>query len=263
MQHIEDREPIIISNEGQKIFAVLHLPLQRSNIPAVVMCHGLGGHKSGRNRLYVRLAKQLAANGIASLRFDFRGSGDSEGDFTESTVEGFVSDALKALEYVSNHPKIDPKRIGLMGRSFGGTIAVLAASRFPQVKSLVLWAPLFNGKQWHDQWMRLKEGVSPEEAEMMMVVNGQLAGAKFFEQFFNLRMEDELSTLHHIPFLHIYGEKDSVVSAFHADRYEDQRSQAKALNKFIRLPKADHDFSLPADQNLALAETVQWFKSTL
>ena len=56
----EERESIILKNHGQKLFCIFHKPAHRKNCPAVLLCHGLGGHKVGRYRLYVSLAKHLA-----------------------------------------------------------------------------------------------------------------------------------------------------------------------------------------------------------
>ena len=90
----------------------------------------------------------LSKLGIGSLRFDFRGSGDSEGDFSKMTLESEVSDALLAMEYLRGRPEVAKDRIGIFGRSVGGTIAVMTASRTP-VSSVVAWFPLLreiNGK---------------------------------------------------------------------------------------------------------------------
>ena len=94
MEKIEEKEPVVFEIEGQKLFAVMHLPLHHHHLlPGVLMCHGLAGNKTGRYRLYVHLARELARLGIASLRVDFRGCGDSDGEFSDATVSGFLKDA--------------------------------------------------------------------------------------------------------------------------------------------------------------------------
>ena len=81
MRKIEERQSVVLENEGQKIFGILHRPIHVDSCPAVLICHGLAGHKTGQYRIYVILAEKLSEAGIASFRIDFRGSGDSEGKF--------------------------------------------------------------------------------------------------------------------------------------------------------------------------------------
>ncbi len=69
--------------------------------------------------------------------------------------------------------------------------------------------------------------------------------------------------LHNTPLLHIHGEKDPVINIHHADLYKEKRRHADAPSKFITLPEGDHDFANRPDQLAAIAETVEWFKSTL
>jgi uncharacterized protein len=264
MQKVEERESIVLENHGQKIFGVFHLPCMPGPFPTVLMCHGLAGHKTGKYRLYVLLAEKLSQHGIASLRIDFRGSGDSEGDFSEMTLDSEVSDAIVALNYLRHHPQVDKSRIGVFGRSVGGIVALMAAKKSGPIKSLATWAPLFDGDQWKDQWQLLQSSsVSDEERYEQMKINGQVPGEKFFEGLFAMRMEDHLKDLKEIPLLHIHGEQDDMVKIHHADRYIKARQGVNGKNKFIRLPKSDHDFSHTQEQRFALEETSNWFTKTL
>ena len=60
MSLYEDRESVVLENKGQKIFGIIHKPKVSGPIPAVLMCHGLGGHKTGKYRMYVLLAEKLS-----------------------------------------------------------------------------------------------------------------------------------------------------------------------------------------------------------
>lgn len=264
MIKFEERESVTLENHGQKIFGILHLPHTPPPHPAVLMCHGLGGHKGGKFRLYVNLAERLSKSGIATLRIDFRGSGDSEGDFSDMTIESETSDAVVALEYLKNRPEIDNKRIGIFGRSVGGTVGMMAANQAGFIKTIAVWAPLYDGDQWFDQWQKLHTSdVSEEHRQENLRINGQVAGAGFFKQLFSLRMEDHLKGLESTPLLHIHGDLDHVVTTHHADCYVKSRSKVPGKNHFIRLPKSDHDFSQSKEQILALEETANWFAQTL
>ncbi len=264
MPKVEVRESVVIENQGQKIFGIFHRPLSPDPCPAILLCHGLAGNKSGKSRLYVALSQKLAEQGIASLRIDFRGSGDSEGEFSEMTLESEVSDALLALEFLKTIPDIYTQRIGLFGRSVGGMVALKAARCYGEIKSLAIWASPFDTHQWQQQWqLAHAPQISQEQRLNMMRFNGQLPSYTFFKQLFDSRMDDELTALTQIPLLHIHGEKDNVVAIEHANRYMRSREQATGISEFIRLPNTDHDFSHPQEQQLAINKTCRWFADTL
>lgn len=264
MSQQEIRESVILENQGQKIFGILHRPLVPKPYPAVLMCHGLAGHKTGRYRLYVLLAERLSKLGIASLRIDFRGSGDSEGDFSDTTLSGEVSDAIKAMTFLRSLPDVDTSRIGIFGRSVGGVVALITARQVGNIKTLATWAPLFDAHQWEDKWKQLHAPqVTQEQREMLMRVNGQLPSYAFLKEIVELQMDKELAALKGTPLLHIHGEQDAVILPEHANRYQRARDDAQAVSNFIRLPGSDHDFSNPEERMLALEETAAWFALTL
>lgn len=262
--HTDIRESVILENHGQKIFGVLHKPVGLDRFPAVLICHGFGGHKVGRYRLYVNIAKRLAELGIATLRIDFRGSGDSEGEFSEMTLEGEISDALQGLHFLNDYAQVDRGRIGLIGRSLGGAVAIMAASRFQHVKSICLWAPIYSSSQWYDKWQQLHSGeLHAEHKEHLMTVEGQKPGFEFFKQFFMMNIEDYLPTLQSVPLFLIHGRNDQVVNPNHSEKYLHTRLNAVGETKFIELPLSDHDFTPPSERHLAMEETCFWFKQTL
>lgn len=265
MKKFEERECVVLENEGQKIFGMLHRPLGQKKSPAVLMCHGFAGQKMGKYRIYVLIAERLAAMGIASLRIDFRGSGESEGNFADMTIDSEVSDVIKSLEFLRNNPYIDPSRIGLLGNSFGGAIAVLAASKDAKIKSLALLAALFSSQQWQKQWeaLRTNNHDLSVQKEVARVLDGHTPGQGFYKGFFSLNLEPALATLQTIPMLHIHSEKDERVSIEQAEQYKRCRQNAVANTHYVRLQKSDHDFSLADERSIIVDEVAQWFAKTL
>lgn len=264
MEIIETRESVTLQSGGYKLFGILHLPKNVKNPPVVFFCHGLAGNKIGKDRIYVEIAQRLAEIGIASFRLDCRGSGDSEGLFQDFLPEHFIEDVLAGLEYLKKNPLIDKNRIGIFARSFGGPIAIQAASRFKDIKSLVLWCPMFSGKQWMDQWQQMaNQSIDPESAQELMRINGQQGSIPFFEQFMKINIEEALAKLDSIPLLHIHGESDERVTLEHALDYERVRSSSKEKSHFLRLPNSDHDFSNYQEKQQAIEKTLEWFDATL
>lgn len=262
---MERREPIVLNCQGQKILGVIHYPAvtQTEKLPAVLFCHGLGGHKVGKFRLYIDLAEKLASLGIVSLRFDFRGAGDSEGKLSDMTITSQVEDATLALDFLKNEPLVEARRIGLFGRSFGGLIAILCAAKASNIKSLALWAPVFSGEPWLEKWKALQNTpLVKEQKQALMKINGIYPGMPLFQQLFMLDLAAELATLHNVPLLHVCGEQDQLVTLFHAEKFQQARQHA-AKSEFLRLAESDHDFSHTAERQKAMQKTVEWFKETL
>jgi alpha/beta superfamily hydrolase len=264
MKQVEMRESITLENHGEKIFAILHRPLHAKKVPAIVICPGFAGNKCGKFRMFVNVGQELAKQGIAVLRFDYRGAGDSEGDFHDITLEGKISDTLKCLNFLANDGQIDATRLGLLGRSLGGAIAVLAAGRFHLIKSLALWAPVFKSDPWRELWESFKSDQMLDKVKQEMLRNlpANIPNLEFLSQFFKLDIPSELQKLKEIPLLHIHGEQDQIVKIEHAKDFEKARFGI-ANSRFLQLPKSDHDFSDFREQVIAIQETCQWYQQTL
>lgn len=265
MHKEEIREAITLENQQQKIFAIFHRPLSSSTspVPAVVICPGFGGNKCGKFRLFVKLGQELAKRGIAVLRFDYRGAGDSEGEFHEMTLEGKISDTLTCLDFLKQHPHIDASRLGLLGRSLGGPIAILAARRYLSIKSLALWAPIFKTDPWRKLWEAYQ--ANPQESTKQDILRSlptSMPNLEFLYQFFRLDLARELKELQKVPLLHIQGEQDRVVDIEHAQDYQRIREGLEET-RFVQLPRSDHDFSDSNEQITAIQETCDWYQKTL
>lgn len=145
------RFPIAIESQGQAVLGVFHTPAGSGKAPAVLFLHGFASTKVGPHRLLVKAAEALAAQGVAALRFDLRGCGDSEGDSRDMTLDGHVADARAALAWLRARPEVDPQRVALLGFSLGGAVAALLAGEEPGLRAVVLWAPAANFDRWEDE----------------------------------------------------------------------------------------------------------------
>lgn len=123
----------------------LVLPEGPGPFPAVLFVSGSGPQDRDElimgHRPFLVLADHLARHGIASLRFDDRGFGKSEGDHLGSTVEDFASDAEAGLAFLLSQPEIDRRAVGILRHSEGGVSGPLAAVARKDVAFLVLLAP--------------------------------------------------------------------------------------------------------------------------
>jgi alpha/beta superfamily hydrolase len=116
------------------------VPESKGPFPGVVVCHPhplYGGEMN--NNVGVPICQALAQASIASLRFNFRGVGASQGKFADGIGER--EDVVAAISYLSTLETVDKERIGLCGYSFGGAVSLEAAPADERVKALALISP--------------------------------------------------------------------------------------------------------------------------
>lgn len=137
-------QTVSFANLDHQVPAVLTTPDNLSateRVPAIVMLHGTGSQKNEVGDLYKKLAERLAQKGIASLRLDFVGYGDSSGSDLSYSLSSAVSDGSAAIRYLASSAHIDANRIALIGFSQGALIAQLLAIDTPSIDALVAWSP--------------------------------------------------------------------------------------------------------------------------
>jgi len=119
-------ERVSFVSDKLRLSGVLHLPESRgAPHAAFLVLHGFGSNKDGSGSKAV--AAMLAGLGYGALRFDFRGCGESEGDRGRVICQEQVRDTKNALTHLAGRADIDPRRIGVIGQSFGAAVAVYSA----------------------------------------------------------------------------------------------------------------------------------------
>ncbi len=131
-------------NDNITLAGTLTMPTKEGVYPVVVMITGsspqnrdeeIMGHKP-----FLIIADHLTRNGIAVLRYDDRGTADSEGKFGTATTQDFASDVVAAVNYLKTRKEINKKQIGLIGHSEGGIIAPMVAAKSKDISFIVLLA---------------------------------------------------------------------------------------------------------------------------
>lgn len=141
-------------HSGNEILAgTLCLPNVTGQFPVVLLVHGSGpldrngNMKRQKLNLFNTIAHSLAANGIASLRYDKRGCGESSGDFIRAGYSDFVADAVQCLNTLALSKYLLVNQLYILGHSEGCIIAAQAAQRCPSVAGLILLCPFIENME--------------------------------------------------------------------------------------------------------------------
>lgn len=130
---------VVFESGGAKLAATILTPRGSGPFPAIVWTHGSGSIGRGSSS-YVREAFLLAHHGVASILFDKRGVGESEGNWRDATFEQLARDAIAASEVLRESPNVDGDRIGIGGLSQGPSwivpLALASGGRFAFAISL-------------------------------------------------------------------------------------------------------------------------------
>jgi pimeloyl-ACP methyl ester carboxylesterase len=189
-------------------------PKDKNTSPAVILISGSGAQDRNSEILghkpFLVIADYLTRKGVAVLRYDDRGTADSQGDFAKATSADFAEDAKAAIQFLASRPEIDVKKIGVIGHSEGGLIAPMLAEE-ETVSFLILIAP----------------PVAPIDELMLLQQElvGEVAGMGPAEISMNREINKSLYTL-------LKNEKDDVL-ATKLDQYLES-----VVTEYPEIPKA-------------------------
>ena len=228
-----------ILSDDLSLQGVLTTP-ESDSWPLVILCHGFLSHKDSSK--YRQLAQVFAQESIATVRFDFRGCGESEGLLSESSITRRWRDLQRVIDRCFDLKDFD-RRLGLLGSSLGGYVALLEASRNPQVQCVAAWS---TPSHLLDLAKRLPE-ISP--VEFSQECHEDLLTVELLPRLINVRRV-----------LIVHGQKDQQVPPDHGSRLYEVLDEPKALHM---LEKADHRFSAVESREEAIQITMEWFKRFL
>ena len=203
-----------------EIEGVLHLP-DTTTIGGCAVLHGYGGHPDQPH--IVATCDALANAGLAALRFAYR-----DHQPPRMTLDSALADAAGAIRLLKAHPAI-PEQLGVVGFSFGGTVAAIVAGRDSRVRAAVLAAapalaePHFKAWSNEGKWKPVAE-LSRTRARVLL----------------------------------IWGSRDTQVPIENAERYRSVLLQARVTNTLVVVDGANHDFEPAAARDKMTAAVAAW-----
>lgn len=252
---IVDRRDIYFTLEGIKLKGEVFLPGTGSKpYPALCLCHGLprGGLPAPGDGGYPALAEGFAEAGILTVIFNFRGAGESEGDFD---MLGWTRDLEKVIDFVCSMDEVDDDSISLMGFSAGAAAAIYVAAHDTRVSSVVSCACPTVSRIGNDRELAQRMIV---EFRQVGIIKGDgfppsleewMAG---FNQVYSLKWVADVAPR---PILLIHGAKDDVVPLESSQSLYDHAGEPKDI---IIVKGAGHQLRLSEQ---AMAAALDWQKA--
>lgn len=231
-------ERYVVALPAAKLALALHLPGGAGRVPCVVACHGL--HASKDSDKYLLLGDVLPAAGLALARFDFRGCGESSGREDETTIATRIEDVDAVLARLDGHARLDG-RIGLLGSSLGGFVALFVASRRPGTPVVTWNSPASLTELANDDL---------EESRGL--------GIPFALEFMQGRYALAPSGVRR--HLCVHGDADDVVDLAHGAQLHDQAAEPC---DFLVIAGGDHRLTDPAHRARAVEASRDWFRRFL
>ena len=257
---------ILIKSEKYDIPAVVNIP-DGENLPFVIMCHGTASDKNEVGNMYADLAAALAEKGIASIRMDFAGCGDSTDTGINQTFMAEVDDTVKAYEYMCENEKVDTAKAGIIGFSQGGRVmAQFMDTHADRIKAAVSWSgACHNGVGVFAVWFMMYQKKAQEQGYIAMPMDWRsdfIVPAQWFEDIKNTNPMDALKK-YKGALLCMAGREDPLVSYTHVDEIAATNENAEV----IIYDDADHTFNVLSEDNSiaqdVIATTAQWFCENL
>jgi uncharacterized protein len=244
-------EVIKFQVNGQNVVGTLTLPAGKP-APVVLLFHGFTGTRNElpvtntKEGVFQRTARMLAEKGLASLRVDFRGSGEStDMMFADTTFESQIADGIAAVSFAEADPRVDGQKLSIIGWSQGGLVASAVAGRTNKPDVVVLWNAVatpkdtFGGILGADTMKAgMTTGTTPLNIKLPWGAEIALKQG-FFDSVNSFDPASEIAA-YKGPLLVAQGSEDTTVAPASADKFLDKHEGVEA--KWTE--KMDHVFNV-------------------
>jgi dienelactone hydrolase len=234
MAHDHNYEEYSFQNEqGQKIVGMLHKPSGDGAWPLIIIAHGYGGSMDP----YENLSIDLAENGFVVYRFDFYNTASrTDIPFDKVTVTNTLATLSFVMQKLKQHSDVKKDDVGILGHSIGGALAYLQAAQDPDIKALVLLAPV---TEWGHTFAGLRE--------------------EFREDANRYKLDDYAGKVK-IPTLILLGTEDNSIKREDIDKLVKSLGGEKRL---VLIDGASHHFDTLEHWQRVTHLTKEWFKGHL
>ncbi|SEH05501.1 esterase [Candidatus Venteria ishoeyi] len=248
---------------GRKVCGILSKPkVKNVFLPIVLLVHGFTSDKYSKT--YVSLANDLAKKGIASLRIDFFGHGESQGNFSDITITNALKSVRAALDYINELGFVDKNRIGIAGASLGGELSNISSSKFKEISCTAL---LCSVSSYIEIFKKGFRGINVSEwkkkgyAEIIRKRNNAKLRLNYSFYKDTIKYDGyKYGAKIKYPVLLVHGDNDISVDISQSKRLV---KTFKEKHKFVILKGVDHYFRPESSRKVVYKHVVDWFSGNL
>jgi alpha-beta hydrolase superfamily lysophospholipase len=283
------QDKVTFKSGALTISGVVHLPegmKAGEKRPAIMVLHGFGNNKDSANS--INPCELFTRWGYVTFRFDFRGCGESEGERGMVICQEQVEDTRAACTWLATRPEVDPQRIGVVGSSFGGAVAIYAAGVDKRIACVMSSGGWGHGEQkfrlqhpGKEAWLKftdmLEEGrrhkqrtgkslmvdrydIVPIPAHLRKHLNPTAHyqfPAEVAQSMYNFNAEDVVADIAPRPLLLLHSSSDSVTPTEQSVRLFQKAGKGCDLHLFA---ETDH-FMFHEDNTRVMAVVRTWLDS--
>ena len=239
--------PITFQSQGKQIVGIIHQPEKENDI-AVIMCHGFTGDKTENKRLFVETGRAFAEAGFLTLRFDFFGSGDSEGGFFETRLSHNIQNLRDAMQFFRNR---GVQKIVVLGISMGAATAILTFKP-DEMDGLILWSSVADLRKLFES--KLGKSLETAPAFESYEYEGWLIEREFYLDALQYDISECLKTID-IPKLIVQGSNDDTVFI---EGYTHFKTIAQKPVDFLWIEDAGHTYETVKHRKEVIQRTLEW-----
>jgi uncharacterized protein len=247
---IVNEAPVVFESENNQLAGYLHSSGSKN---IIILNHGFTGNKVESKRLFVEAAREFAKGGIDAFRYDFYGSGDSAGEFAETTLSHNIQNLKDAVVLMQQR---DYEKIAVLGLSMGGATCILTVSDIP-VDYMITWSAVPDMEKIFQEF---GGDLSADSADVQDIVyNGWKVNRTFWEDGYKHDIQSAFQNIK-IPKLVIQGTEDKQLFV---DGFKAFRDLAYPPADFMEMPGAGHTFQTPAHRRQVIHQSYIWLKRKL
>ena len=245
---VDMEKSIAIDNKEYTIPAIFSYSEKNEKMPTVILCHGTGSQKNEVGNLFVELSRKLLNIGIASIRFDYAGCGDSKADQTKLSFCGEVNDTKTVYQYLCTQEIVDCNNIGILGFSQGARVMAELLKDVSPIRFAISWSgACHNGigvfKGWFNEYY--KEALESGYAKIPLFWREDLLlSKKWFDDICDTTPMVGIQR-YAGPILAIAGDEDELVPYHHAKEIVENSKNNKS--KVVIVPNSNHTFNVLTD----------------
>lgn len=239
--------PVAFRSEGHQLIGMLH---ETDSKKLVILCHGFTGNKVEAKRIFVEAGRAFAAEGISAFRFDFYGSGDSDGDFADTLLSHNIANLKDAMAWCRERGY---EKTAVLGLSMGGATAILTLAETP-AQALITWSAVPDLEQlfgsYIDNVQELASQVTQHEH------NGWIIKKEFWQDAVQYDIKKALAKIA-VPKFIVQGTADAAVFL---QGFQDFQNIVLPPCDFMEIPGGGHTFPAPQHRRQAIRQTLIWLK---